>query len=178
MEFRGDGLLLRPWRPDDASALVQVYDDPEAALWTPVPAPFDLEEARAYLGRAEKRRADGFVQLAIAPAGGAAVGEVLLMPTELPDTCELGYAVAAARRGRGFATKALRLMLPVAIQAGYSRARLRIAEGNLASEAVATRLHFVRDPCDPVEDTRKGRRVRLAQWSRDLTPPMWMRTRD
>lgn len=168
-EVHSEGLLLRPWRPDDAEAMVQVYDDPEAARWTPVPSPFAVEEARAYLRRAGERRADGFRQLAVVSRCGEVAGEVLLMSTGLPDTCELGHAVAVAHRGRGLARQSLALLLCVAARAGYSRARLRIAVGNRASEKGCQQAGLRARPRRAGREDQKGTTVRVARWSRELT---------
>ena len=48
-KIRTDGLLLRPWRMDDAPALAVACEDPEIARWLPmIPSPYTEETAREF----------------------------------------------------------------------------------------------------------------------------------
>jgi predicted acetyltransferase len=57
---------------------------------------------------------------------------------ELPPTClgHIGYAVVPWKRRRGYATQALRLILPVARAEGFSRVMITCDETNEASRKV------------------------------------------
>lgn len=58
--------------------------------------------------------------------------------TELPPYClgHIGYAVVPWKRGRGYATEALRLMLPLAREEGLEFVELTTDASNLASQRV------------------------------------------
>ncbi|MFC0625809.1 GNAT family N-acetyltransferase [Kribbella deserti] len=75
-----DGLMLRPWRPDDVPVMVSLFNTEEIDRWTPLAHPFDQAAAEAYLERALDGVASGTYQLAITEAGVEPVGEVLLFP--------------------------------------------------------------------------------------------------
>jgi RimJ/RimL family protein N-acetyltransferase len=158
-ELRAPGVHLRQWRRDDLDAMVALFDDPDVARWTPMPAPFDLAAARAHLDRARQGRRTGErVQLAITTDGGAARGEVLLFGLA-PDRseAELGYVVGPSYRGQGLAGAALTLL------AGYARDELklrrlvlRIDPGNAASRAVAHRAGFRLTDDPPIRPNGPG----------------------
>jgi hypothetical protein len=71
----GAGLVLREWGPGDLAAMVELFDNPEVAHWTPLASPFDLAAAEAYLDGALSD--NGRLQLAITTDGGEPMGEVL-----------------------------------------------------------------------------------------------------
>ncbi len=153
MRIEGDGLVLRPWTDDDLAAMAQIFDDQDVARWTPMPSPFGPAQARDRLELARARLATGeTVQLAVTTDGRTPLGEVLLFrhvpePGAPPDELvrEVGYAVAAAHRGQGLASRAVRLLGDHAVRVlGVRRLVLRIDAGNVASERVATRCGYVR----------------------------------
>ncbi|GAA2847272.1 hypothetical protein GCM10010517_04300 [Streptosporangium fragile] len=167
VRLRGDGVVLREWADDDLAAMAGLFDDPEVAYWTPLVSPFDLEAARAYLERARRSRAAGErVQLAITVDGGEPAGEVLLMLSGPdPDVAEIGYSVGAAHRGRGLASRAVRMMTEFALgTVGVSRLRLKIEDENAASAAVARATGYRLTDAPPVPAEEKGRRLLLRTW--------------
>lgn len=141
----GEGLQLREWRTDDLADLVMLLDDPDVARWTPMPSPFDVEAARAYLARARQLRLTGQrIQLAITVDGREPLGEVLLFGLDVRlREAELGYLVGSAYRRRGVASRALRVLIGYA-RTGLklNRLLLRIDSANVASCAVARRCGF------------------------------------
>lgn len=150
MALAGFDLRLREWTDADVVTMVELFDDVEIGRWTPLASPFDDDAARAYLDRARERRAeDRGVQLAVTTDGHAPLGEVLLFATgpggrgpDGPDV-ELGYAIGAAHRGQGLATRAVRLMTGYAYrELAVRRVTLRIDLGNAASEHVARATGF------------------------------------
>lgn len=56
------------------------------------------------------------------------------LPLHVPG--HVGYSVVPWKQGRGYATQALRLLLPVADQAGFARISIICNEDNLASKRV------------------------------------------
>lgn len=168
LRIGGLGLHLREWSDDDAADLVALYDDPEIDRWTPVASPFDTEAALAYLAAAEQKAAERRgMQLAITTDGRRPRGEILLFPGTADDRdVELAYGVGAAHRGRGLATRAVRLVVDFAHRrVGGRRVVLCIEGGNTASQAVAEATGFVLTADPPLVRTTKGRDVVLWTWS-------------
>lgn len=175
-EVRGEGLVLRPWRPDDVRYMVSMFNTAELDRWTPLAHPFDEAVAVAYVRNAHESLGAGLLQLAVTEDGAEPLGEVLLFGTDEEGTCELAFAVGAAHRGRSLAARAVRVVLPAAAEAGHVRARLRIAVDNLPSQSVARASGFtlVDDPLERRE--RKGYALDMATWRSDiagsLAPPL------
>jgi len=109
------------------------------------------------------------LQLAITEDGQQPLGEVLLFPTDVADTCEFAYAVGAEHRGRNLAARAMRALLPLAKAGGYRLARLRIATDNLASQRVATAAGFAITNEPLLRRERKGYVLGVATWVRTLS---------
>ncbi|WP_062646017.1 GNAT family N-acetyltransferase [Streptomyces maremycinicus] len=168
LRLEGPGIVLREWTDDDLDALVEVYDDPEIARWTPVASPFDARAARTYLDKARTGRAGGGVaQLAITTDGGRPRGEVLLFRSAADERdAELAYGVGAEHRGQGLARRAVRLVVEFALRAASPRRLvLCIEAGNTASEAVARACGFALAADAPVSRRAKGHEVVLRTWS-------------
>lgn len=148
-ELTGQGVRLRPHRPDDISGMTQACNDPQTQFWlAQLPRPYTRDDARAHLEEvAEERAAGRAVFWALAEAGtDRLVGEIGMWGLARGESrsAELGYWAHPAIRGRGFMTEGVRLasrfaLLPRA-QGGLGLGRLviRVAEGNLASQRVAT----------------------------------------
>jgi len=163
----GAKVRLREWRDDDAPLLVGLFDDPEVRRWTPIPCPFDLPAARAYLERARQARRGGQrVQLAITVDGRAPRGEVLLFGIDHERSqAELGYVVGRPFRGQGLATASLTLLMEYAHSPlGIRRLLLRIDPGNTASCAVARRCGFTLTDEPPVPQQVPGGQANLRTW--------------
>jgi RimJ/RimL family protein N-acetyltransferase len=173
----GEGLFLREWTEADVPVMVQLFDEPEVARWTPLGSPFDLAAAERYLGRARAAREAGTrIQFAIAEAGGAEAGgaegsapcgEVLAMlKGEDGRDVEIGYALGAAHRGRGLAVRSVRLLTAFAwTTLGARRVVLRIEPDNDASSAVARRAGFTLADLPPeVIEEADGSRIELRIW--------------
>ncbi len=147
----GDGFGLRPWRLDDADALVAALDgDSEISRWIAVIAqPYRVSDAEAYLTASirdwDTGRGGTF---AIVDDRDVPVGSIALDLTKYEAPC-IGYWVAAAARGRGLATSATRAVAALAFDVvGAGRVILYAEAGNAASRAVARRAGF--SECGPV----------------------------
>lgn len=83
---------------------------------------------------------------------------------ELPSYCSghIGYSVVAWKRGRGYATRALELMLPEARKVGLRRVMLTCDEDNPASQRVIEKCGGVRTHDEP--PLRVGDPVKRAFW--------------
>jgi RimJ/RimL family protein N-acetyltransferase len=45
VRLEGDGLVLREWERGDVVAMVELFDNPEVAYWTPLVTPWDPPSA-------------------------------------------------------------------------------------------------------------------------------------
>lgn len=155
----GDGLVLREWERGDLAAMVELFDNPEVAYWTPLRSPFDLAAAEAYYDVA--RSDNGRIQLAITTDGEQPLGEVLVSEK----TTALGYSIGPKHRGQGLAVRALVLLTTYAHEViGLPRVILEIEPDNEASSSVARRSGYrlTDEPPKPVTD--KGRELTLLTW--------------
>jgi RimJ/RimL family protein N-acetyltransferase len=169
-----DGLVtIRPWRDDDADALVRRINDAEVALFLDqVPQPYSLAHAREYFAlSADGWRTGASSSFAIVvregedPAGGIGIRW-----DELENgVAEVGYWVGSEARGRGVATAALRLIARWAFETASSleRLQLRAAAENPASNRVAEKAGFTREGVIRSHrfNARMGKRVDFVMWS-------------
>ena len=156
IRLAGLGLCLREWGDDDLATMVELFDEPQFARWTPLASPFDLPAARAYMAKArEDRLAGRRVQLAVTADGKRALGQVVLI-RHGESAVELGYGIGAAHRRQGLATRAVRLMTGFAYDQAAGRVLLCIEAGNDASEAVARATGFRLTDEEPLRRARSG----------------------
>ena len=143
MELHDGELALRAWTENDVPALALAINDPEIAHWIPlIPQPYTEHDAREFLSgdiaAAEHRLAitlDGDV------VGGIGMG---VNSHEYRGT--IGYWVAAAVRGRGICTRALRLLSRHALdELELQRLELITDPDNVASQRVAEKVGFRRE---------------------------------
>ena len=146
-----DGVVaMRPWRKADADALVAAWADPDIAHWTAVPEDRSVEAAVRWIGGWDERRRRGLaLDLVVTPAGDetAVLGEVGASFLTTPPA--VGWWVLPEARGRGVASRAVRLFVTVIMAGG--RVNELVAEvdpANPASRAVARHAGF-RPTSDP-----------------------------
>jgi RimJ/RimL family protein N-acetyltransferase len=129
-----DGLVrLRRWSMDDVGCIEQASKDPRIPQGTTVPAAYTLEAGRAFINRQWNRLVNGEgLSLAIANAdSGEAVGLIVLMLRATPRIVEIGYWVVPAERGRGYVTRAIRLLSRWALtEAHIARVEARVMPDN------------------------------------------------
>lgn len=148
----GDGVVrLRPWRPADAPALVAAWSDREVARWSPPPRQHALVDARRWIDGTPRLRERGLaldlVIAAVAP-GDRVLGEVGLSDFD-DDRATIGYWVGAAERGRGHATRAVRMLSTWALQhLGLAEVTATVDPANRASLAVLRRAGFTAEAPD------------------------------
>ncbi|MBZ6110294.1 MULTISPECIES: GNAT family N-acetyltransferase [Streptomyces] len=141
----GDGLLLRPWRADDAPAVHAAFQDPAMHQWHACAADSE-DEVRGWI--AEWQRAwegERGVQWAVADASDdRLLGRVALREVVLGDgVAEVAYWTTAAARGRGVAARATRALAHWALDGiGFQRLELLHAVANEASCRVAHKSGF------------------------------------
>jgi signal transduction histidine kinase len=141
-------ILLRPPVPADAAAIAAACADPEIARWIPVPVPYTIEDARAFIeGATEDWSTGASATFAIVDrARDELLGMVGLHRGDRPGRVSVGYWLAPGARGRGAATRAVRLVVAWAFaDPGLTRLELTTLVGNDASGRVATRAGFRRE---------------------------------
>ena len=170
-----DGVVtLRPWRLDDVPALVAMCNgDEEMAYWLDrLPQPYTDEDGRAYVAFGERgwRGDENETPFAIAnAAGGEALGSCGVFWSGAPrGGVEVGYWVGRQARGRGVATRAVRLVAQWVLgELGFERLELFADPRNEASCRVAERAGFTREGVlrSAQANARDGRRVDHAVYS-------------
>jgi RimJ/RimL family protein N-acetyltransferase len=146
--LRDGDLIIRPGRPEDAEAIREVYSEPDIRRWMgwDDEAP-DETEARANLERAAASWREGTwaVFRIVDAATGKVVGGVNLRLAE-HRIGEVSYFLRASVRGRGLATRAVRLVARWGFgELGLERIELRAHPDNEASIRVAERAGFTRE---------------------------------
>lgn len=146
-EIDAGPVRLRRWREADAALITRLVTANLDHLrpWMPwAQQPPTEEEEREFLGRLQhawERRSDfGFAVVlpGVGPAGGMG-----LHTRQGPGTLEIGYWIAEASTGRGYATAGARALTGAAFALpGVHRVEIRCDEANRASAAVPRRLGF------------------------------------
>lgn len=139
--LRSGDLVLRPWEPGDAPAVVAAAADPYIPQITTVPEAAGESGARAYIERQWDRAASGLGYSFAICAPSAAVGQIGLWPRD--GVASVGYWLVPAARGRGLAARALGVLVGWASSAGYAELELFAEPWNEASLATARRCGFV-----------------------------------
>ncbi|NEA34544.1 GNAT family N-acetyltransferase [Streptomyces sp. SID13031] len=159
VRITGNGLILREWQEADLPAMVDLFDNPEVARWTPLASPFDLVAAARYLdsGQAD----ESLLHLAITTDGLRPLGEVLLSFEDQ----SIGVAISPAVRGQGLALRALNLITAYAHEtADLPRVIAEIEPGNTASQSVARRAGYRLTDGEPRKRTSRGREISFHLW--------------
>ncbi|MFD2687204.1 GNAT family N-acetyltransferase [Streptomyces phyllanthi] len=157
-ELLGLGLRLRPWDAEsesDVEAWLRGCSDPEFRRWnTPVKLVERLEDARESLRLRAEWAAEGrCASFCVTDAGsGEPLGQVGVNEIDhFIRSAHVGYWVLPEARGRGVATRALRLAARWALtDLGMHRLELGHALGHEASCRIAERCGF------PYEGTLRG----------------------
>lgn len=142
MFARTSRLLMRPGWPEDAPALARtIADETIVRNLANAPWPYGLAEARAFLARPQDPVLPNlllFERTAGAPELVGACG-LIRKPS---GTVVLGYWIARAHWGRGFATEAGRQMIEIARTIGLERLDASYFVDNPASGRVLEKLGF------------------------------------
>lgn len=135
---------IRPFRPDDLAALVKHANDPTVAanLTDSFPHPYTEQHGRAFLEEAMKpvplRRC--------IEVDGACAGAIGLHPKSdlWRRNLELGYWLAAAHRGKGIMTEAIRQMVQLGFAAFPEVTRIHATPfgSNVASQRALEKAGF------------------------------------
>jgi RimJ/RimL family protein N-acetyltransferase len=146
-------LLLRPWRVDDLPAFAALNADPRVAEF--LPKCLERGESDAFAERIDAHfRQHGFGLWAVeAPGVAPFIGFVgLAVPrfeAHFTPCLEVGWRLAFAHWGRGYATEAARRVLAHAFgPLGRAEIVSFTTVGNRRSRAVMERLSMRHDPAD------------------------------
>lgn len=142
-------IRLRLWKGSDVPALLVAFRDPHFEKFNDW-APPNADKGRAYLAAAEgDRQAGARIELAIVSAerGSVVLGGVSLHHLDRVESCaSVGYWLLPDGRGRGVASRALRLLVGWAFQdLGLARLELTCGPDNQLSQNVAERCGFSRE---------------------------------
>lgn len=146
-------LVLRPWRDDDLAPFAALNADPD--VMRHFPSCLDRAASDALARRiGEKLEANGYGLWAVEalPSGGFIGFTGLNRPdfqAHFTPCLEIGWRLARAAWGRGYATEAARAALGFAFDdLGEGQVVAFTAAGNDRSRAVMARLGMSRDPVD------------------------------
>lgn len=157
-------LVLRPFTVADAPVFAAYRSDPEVARYQGWEAPFTAEQAEQFVRdvRVVDPTAPGWFQLAV-EADGVLVGDVGVGLHENLMQAEIGYSLATAHQGRGYAVEAVRRVLAYLFdERGLHRVSAECDARNERSARLLDRLGF----------RQEGHRVQSTwikrEWTDDL----------
>ena len=136
-------LRLRPFTPDDLDALHALWSDPVVGRWVGGTHTELRESADELADHLRHQERHGFSFWAVEErATGALVGEIGLQYFEgRGPEVEIGWAVGADGRGKGYAVEASARWLDIAFgELGLDRVIAVVLPDNLASRRVCERL--------------------------------------
>jgi RimJ/RimL family protein N-acetyltransferase len=147
VEGLSDGVVrLRLMAEADLPAIVAACQDPEIPRWTRVPEPYGESEARGWFEQetAQRARGEQLGLLIVDPGNGRLLGSVGIVHVDRQEgRCELGYWMARDSRGRGLATRAVRLLSGWTFEnLSVDRIEIHAEPENAASRRVAERAGF------------------------------------
>ncbi len=148
--LRDDLIALRTPEERDVDAITAACQDPDIPRFTRVPSPYTRADAELYVGVAAESRAAGtdlsFVVVAADDDARLLGSTGVHGIADDRHVAEIGYWIERSARGRGFATRALRLLSRWAVaELGVARLELMAAVENVASQRVAERAGFTRE---------------------------------
>jgi RimJ/RimL family protein N-acetyltransferase len=169
-EIDAGRVRLRRWRLEEAEVLraVVIASLEHLRPWMPwaQQAP-SLEEQRAFLAYTEQawqERAE-FVYAVTLPSDEP-IGGMGLHTRQVPGTLEIGYWLAVAHTGRGYATAAAGALTEAAFALpGVERVEIRCDEANRASAAIPARLGYRLERVIDRERTAPGDTGRGLVWA-------------
>lgn len=141
MFIRSERLFLRPAWPEDWAELHALIDD-EAVVrnLSRAPWPYGPDDAKRFVAVPQGGNHPHFLATLPGAHGSRLIGCVGLI--EESGETELGYWVAQAHWGRGFATEAVRSVLSLARTLGHHRVNARHFADNPASARVLEKAGF------------------------------------
>jgi RimJ/RimL family protein N-acetyltransferase len=169
-------LVLRRFRASDAPRLSEYRSDPDVARYQSWDAPFTLDKAEVAVRNfaAGSPEQPGWFQYAIEhTAERALIGDVAVRLHDNLKQAEIGFTLATAYQGKGFATEAVSAVLDRLFRLqGLHRVMGECDARNTASAALMERLGFTREGLLRQQTFIKG------EWTDDLLfgilAPEWL----
>jgi RimJ/RimL family protein N-acetyltransferase len=159
-------LVLRRFRPSDAETLSAYRSDPEVARYQSWNAPYPLATARATVASlaAGDPAEPGWFQFAIERTQDRAhIGDVGVDLHENRMQAEIGFTLAPAYQGRGYAAEAVRALLDDLFKVrGLHKVSAEADARNLKSARLLERVGFIR------EGLRRSHTWIKNEWTDDL----------
>jgi RimJ/RimL family protein N-acetyltransferase len=147
--LRTETIMLRPWRESDEPAIVAACSDPAIAGFIPtIRSPYTQDDASSWLKSQEPNRLAGrSLEMAIAePATERVLGAIGTRMDRERLSASVGYWLAPASRGHGYATIATRLLCDWLFRTfALGRIELTTDPENIASQRVAQRCGFQKE---------------------------------
>ena len=156
----GPGVVLRPWRLDDAAAVMEAFADPDIQRWH-VRRLDSVEEAGEWISARQRGwAAETELSWAVAEQrAGALLGRMTLGDVKLDGgSAGLAYWMFPTARGRGLCTQAAQVLCRWAFDAGFHRIGLEHSMANHASCRVAVKAGFL------AEGIRRGSALHADGW--------------
>ena len=140
MFIRSERLFLRPaWPEDWEELLARIADEKIVCNLAKAPWPYRAEHARDFAAKRQDKCRPHF--LVTLPATGELIGSVGLAPGDA-EAAELGYWIARAQWGKGYAPEAARAVLRLARTLGHERLVAGHFVDNPASGRVLAKIGF------------------------------------
>lgn len=139
-----DNIMLRAWRPEDASWYVESRDE-EIFKWTTEERDLTIPAAEEAIGRANEDESS-FCYAIVAHGSNQLLGNIALVRDKTDQqAAEVMYWLASWARGRGIASKALSMLCQWAFDnLGVERIFLKTFAENASSLRVARRVGFLK----------------------------------
>ena len=146
LNLRDRELELRRLLASDREAIFLACRDPEILRWTALPDPFTPDSARVFLEEAARAWDDGTVAELALVVDGRLVGATHLA-FYADWRASVAYWLAPESRGRGLATRAVRLLTRWGFDTFDDLVRIELWSivGNEPSDAVARRAGFAEE---------------------------------
>jgi RimJ/RimL family protein N-acetyltransferase len=146
-ELVGARVLLRPFRVEDVPAVLVYASDPEVTRHLEWDAYDDAATAEAFIRSTHAGGATWYARAIVLRASGAVIGGADLRVVSPRDRrAELGYGLASAYWGQGYATEAAGLLLAFGFQRlGLMRVEALCAVDNERSARTLERLGMRRE---------------------------------
>lgn len=159
-----DRLELRRFRPEDAEAFAAYRSDPAVAHYQSWDAPFSLDLARTTVAgfATGDPLQPGWFQYAIA-LDGLLIGDIGLNTFTNLMQADIGYTLAPAYQGKGYATEAVRALLEhLFTERDLHRVSAECDARNTSSARLLERLGFQQEGFRPENTWFKN------EWTDDL----------
>jgi RimJ/RimL family protein N-acetyltransferase len=167
--LQDDVVLLRPPDPADIPAITAACQDPEVPRWTLVPTPYSEDDAREFVERSRQAWSDPEARhgtLVVTERSAGELAGTMSLWVVRPGVGELGYWARREFRGKGYTTRALRIVSRWGFEElGLGRLQLCTFPGNVGSERVAEKVGFQQEGLLRAYIEHRGERRDAMIWS-------------